>query len=169
MRILHLPTGWTIVIDVLGWLVIHLGVSYLMTRRPAAVFKPESWLFRERRWERRGRLYEVLFAVKLWKAYLPDGAALFQAGFRKKTLERGDTAYLERFIPETCRGELTHWIVWLCGPLFFIWNDAIVGLVMVAYATGANLPCIVTQRYNRIRLGRVVRRSAGSLKPQERL
>jgi hypothetical protein len=46
------------------------------------------------------------------------------------------------------------WWVWLCGWLFFLWNPPWAGWVMVVYATFANFPRIIAQRYNRIRLRR---------------
>jgi glycosyl-4,4'-diaponeurosporenoate acyltransferase len=88
---------------------------------------------------------------------LPDGAALFKEGFEKKRLKETNMEYLNWFMRETCRAELTHWIVFLFGPLFFIWNLWWVGIVMILYASLANMPCIITQRYNRIRLRRISR------------
>ncbi len=49
--------------------------------------------------------------------------------------------------------ELILWLAHLGGWLFFLWNPAWAGWVMVLYATLANGPCIITQRYNRVRLG----------------
>jgi glycosyl-4,4'-diaponeurosporenoate acyltransferase len=163
LPLVELSTFWTITSDILAWLVIHLGVSYGLTRMPARWFSPEAWLFAERRWERGGVLYDRLFRVKQWKSFLPDGAALFRSGFRKKALTQWDQAYLERFLQETCRGELTHWITFLWSPLFFLWNLPFVGVIMIAYALVANAPCVITQRYNRSRFRRVLRRitSAG--------
>lgn len=39
-------------------------------------------------------------------------------------------------------------------PLFFLWNPWWADLVIVAYAIAANVPCIVAQRYNRVRFQR---------------
>ncbi|MFU8795930.1 MAG: glycosyl-4,4'-diaponeurosporenoate acyltransferase, partial [Dehalococcoidia bacterium] len=93
---------------------------------------------------------------------LPDGAAVFKGGFRKKRLGKTDAAYVERFIRETCRAELTHWAIILLSSIFFIWNQWWVGMIMVAYGIVTNVPCIVTQRYNRIRLRRMYRRYSRS-------
>ena len=97
--------------------------------------------------------------MRRWKGLLPDGAALFKKGFRKKKLNARDPGYMERFVKETCRGEAVHWAVLGCSFLFFLWNPWWAGLIMVVYALAANLPCIVTQRYNRIRLMRVIGRT----------
>jgi len=155
--LVHLPTFITILIDIAAWFVIHIGVSYIMSRQPLASFNKNSWFYRKRDWERNGKLYERLFRLKSWKRRLPDGAVIFKNGFEKKHLKETNKDYLDAFIRETCRAELTHWIVFLFGPLFFIWNLWWVGIVMILYATIANLPCVITQRYNRIRLQRIAR------------
>ena len=152
----HLPRVWVIILDIVMWVVIHMGVSYIVTRMPVRYFNPEAWLYKKRRWEREGRIYEALFQVKTWKGLLPDGAAIFKGGFTKKTLGKSDTAYLQRFLKETCRGELAHWITFLCSPIFFLWNLWWVGFIMIGYALIVNMPCIITQRFNRIRLRRIL-------------
>jgi len=155
--LVHLPTAITVLIDVIAWFVIHMCVSYIMSRQPLTSFNNNSWLYRKRKWERNGRFYEKFFRLKSWKRRLPDGAAIFKNGFEKKHLKGTNKDYFDSFIRETCRAELTHWIVFLFGPLFLIWNLWWVGIVMILYATIANIPCVITQRYNRIRLQRIVR------------
>jgi glycosyl-4,4'-diaponeurosporenoate acyltransferase len=156
--LVHLPTAITIMIDVAVWLVVHMGVSYIMSRQTLTSFDSNSWLYRGRTWERNGRFYEKCFRLKLWKKTLPDGAAIFKYGFEKRQLKETNKEYLDSFMKETCRAELTHWIVFLFGPLFLLWNLFWVGMVMILYAALANMPCIITQRYNRIRLQRIIRR-----------
>jgi glycosyl-4,4'-diaponeurosporenoate acyltransferase len=156
--LVHLPTAITIMIDVAFWLVVHMGVSYIMSRQPLTLFDSNSWLYRGRTWERNGKFYEKFFRLKSWKRRLPDGAAIFKYGFEKRHLKGTDKEYLDSFMKETCRAELTHWIVFLFGPLFLLWNVFWVGMVMILYAALANMPCIITQRYNRIRLQRIIRR-----------
>ncbi|MCF7855489.1 MAG: glycosyl-4,4'-diaponeurosporenoate acyltransferase [Candidatus Pacebacteria bacterium] len=155
---IELPVPWLITVDILAWLVIHLGVAWLGTQLPVTLFNPNATPYRQRGWERRGRLYERLFRIKVWKDMLPDGAALFARGFPKARLNNGDPAYVERFIRETCRGEAVHWGVMMTAPLFFLWNPPYVGIIMIVYAAIANLPCILAQRYNRIRLNRLLSR-----------
>jgi len=155
--IFHLPTHITILIDIVVWFVIHMSVSFLMTRRPLASFNTDNWLYRQRSWEKNGRIYERFFRLKSWKKKLPDGAAVFKNGFQKKKLKETSQEYLQEFISETCRAELTHWIVFLFGFIFFIWNIWWVGIVMIMYATIVNIPCVITQRYNRIKLRRIAR------------
>ena len=153
--LLHLPTLQTILLNIAAWLIIHVGVSYLMTHIPLNLFDTGFWLYRQRKWEKNGKIYARIFRLKKWKKRLPDGAALFKKGFQKKRLKRLDEIYLGNFIKETCRAEITHWIMFLLSPVFFIWNIWWVGIVMIVYAILVNVPCIIIQRYNRIRLKRV--------------
>jgi len=161
--IFHLPSVWTVAIDFIVWLMIHVGVSASIANIRPESFDPESWLYRERDWERDGRSYQTFFKIKTWKRLLPDGAAVSKSGFRKNHLSNTDAAYIRRFILETCRAELTHWVIFVFSIVFFIWNDWWIGIIMIAYASVVNIPCVVTQRYNRIRLRRVHCKSSAKM------
>jgi len=113
---------------------------------------------------RRARCREVVFyervlRIRTWKRWLPEAGDLFAGGFSKRRLTHRDRDYLTRFVVETRRAELVHWLVMAIGPLFFLWNPWWLGVAMLGYAVGANAPCLVTQRYNRARLLRVLART----------
>lgn len=154
MRILFFPTPVTIIVDILAWLVIQFAISKWVTVLHSSWFNPTGWIYRRRRWEQGGKIYESL-GVKWWKGRLPDAAPWFKGGFAKATLASRSRGYLDRFVIETCRGELAHWLAMSTAPLFFLWNRPWVGWIMVVYALAGNLPCIIIQRYNRIRLSRI--------------
>jgi len=153
MRILNMSTPWTIAVDILAWFVIHMGVVLFIVRLPLDRFNPQSRLFKMRSWERKGDIYNRGFRIKRWKSMLPDGAKWLKGrGFPKKELASRDEQYLETFFAETCRAELTHWIIIFFAPLFFLWNKPFVGWIMIGYALIENVPLIMAQRYNRSRL-----------------
>jgi len=157
MRIITLPTLWTIILDIIAWFIIHMGVVYFMIRIPAEHFDPQSRLFRIRKWEEKGIFYQKYFRIKKWKAYLPDGAPfLGNRGFPKKELREKTPAYLQSFLTETCRAELTHWVTMGFAPFFFLWNTPWVGFFMIFYISMENLPLIMAQRYNRSRLSSIL-------------
>jgi glycosyl-4,4'-diaponeurosporenoate acyltransferase len=54
-----------------------------------------------------------------------------------------------------------HWAVLALSGLFFLWNPWWAGMVMIAYAAAANLPCILIQRYNHLRLARAIAARSG--------
>jgi glycosyl-4,4'-diaponeurosporenoate acyltransferase len=142
--------------NIMGWPVIHVGVSFVTLRLPQKLFAHDTWLTVPRRWERDGRLYREVFAIRAWKSMLPDGAP-WLGGFAKKRLHQRDPCYIARFLAETRRAELAHWCMVCCLPVFFLWNPPWACCVMTAYALAANLPCILAQRYNRIVLVRLLR------------
>jgi glycosyl-4,4'-diaponeurosporenoate acyltransferase len=153
--LIHLSPVGLVVVNTLAWLVLHMAGAYAGTRMPDSAFPPGFWLYRPRRWERGGKVYERMFRIRAWKDRLPDGAALFTGGFRKKNMQGRDPEYLRRFLHETCRAEAVHEAVLVSSLLFFLWNPVWVGWVMIGYAVLANGPCILAQRYNRIRLLRL--------------
>jgi glycosyl-4,4'-diaponeurosporenoate acyltransferase len=154
--LVELPVLPLILANIVAWLAIHMGVAWLGTQIPGRHFRSDQWLYRPRSWEMQGRVYQRAVRVNAWKSLLPDGAALFRKGFRKKHLLSRDREYLANFARETCRGEAVHWVVLGSSGLFFLWNPWWAGLVMVAYALVANVPCILVQRHNRFRISRML-------------
>jgi len=158
MRLIHLPTFWTVLVDFIAWFIIHIGVAVVLVRIPAERFRPDDWLFKRRGWERDGEIYQRFFRIRKWKEHIPDAAPVLRSlGFPKKRLAGRGDAYFLAFARETCRAEATHWIIMLFAPLFFLWNPLSVGFFMIFYAVAENIPLIMAQRYNRYRLRRVVK------------
>ena len=154
---LELPVPWIITLNVLGWPLVQLAMAWVWTRVPHGwLCAPDACLF-----EADGRFYQEAFRIKSWKDLLPDAAPWFRTGFAKASLQATDPAYLQRFIRETWRGELCHWSAIAFTPVFLSWNPWWGDLVIVAYALAANLPCILVQRHNRIRLRRLLVKSRG--------
>lgn len=147
MRI-ELPLPWVIALNLAGWPVIQFALAWAFTRVPVAWFNPAKPLA----WEESGRVYERVFGIRRWKDRLPDAARWFGGGFPKGRLAAKDPNYLRRFMRETWRGELCHWSALACAPVFFLWNPLWADALMVVYALTANLPCILVQRYNRVRM-----------------
>jgi glycosyl-4,4'-diaponeurosporenoate acyltransferase len=135
-----------------------------MIRIPSKHFNPNHWLYRGRRWEREGKVYEDVFKIRRWKQHLPDGARVLGGlGFPKRQLNATGAGYFETFFLETCRAELTHSVLILFAPFFFLWNPRWVGFFMIFYALLENIPFIIAQRYNRHRFKRLLEKNR--LKP----
>ncbi len=156
MRVITLPIGWTVLLDCLVWAVVGTATGYLTHRVGAAGFTRDGPITRLRPFEADGRWYERRLRIKAWKSRLPEAGALFRDGFSKRELRSSSGDQLRRFVVETRRAEITHWIVLAFGPLFFLWNPWGLAIVMCLYAVVANVPCLVIQRYNRARLHRVI-------------
>lgn len=148
----------TIGLNIVAWAVIQLGLAWVFTQLAPQRFNPDSFLARTRAWERAGRFYETVLAIKSWKQNLCDGATWFARGVSKARLPGKSPEALERFARETWRGELVHWLAMLSLPVFRIWNPGWAVGLNALYALAANLPCILVQRYNRARIQRVCAR-----------
>ncbi len=145
-------------VDVVAWVGVAVGAGYLVHRLPGRRFERDAWLFRQRAWERDGRFYVTILRIRRWKRLLPEAGDAFEAGFNKSTLVDLQDDHLLAHVRETRRAELGHWLIVLAGPLFFVsnrWYDAV---AMQIIAVASSIPCIAAQRYNRIRLQRVLAR-----------
>jgi glycosyl-4,4'-diaponeurosporenoate acyltransferase len=150
--------GWQLLlVDLLVIGCLSLVIGYAGHRMPDRWFDRESWLTRARRFEDDGRFYVRVLRIKRWKDALPEAGALFAGGFDKKHLRATDVRYLLTHARETRRAELVHWLHAGTGLPLLLWNPvpvaAAVSVAMVLFDT----PFIAAQRYNRIRLARIVR------------
>jgi glycosyl-4,4'-diaponeurosporenoate acyltransferase len=123
---------------------------------PQKNFNLNSFLFKPRSWENSGLFYEKTFFIKKWKKLLPDGASLFKNGFKKKHLNNFSTEYLDKFVYESCRAEATHFPPIFLSFVFALYNNIGIVIFMFLFSIITNLPCIITQRYNRIRLLKII-------------
>lgn len=156
MRILYLDPLDTIIIDVLAWVVFHLSTGYLSSKIPLKWLNPNRRFFQTFPWEKNGAIYDKLFHVRSWKRFIPNGAALYRGAFSIKNLPTNDLAYLSRWLKESVRAEVCHWVMIVPGFFFFLWNDVAMGWLMLAYAFINNLVPIVMQRFNRPRMRKLL-------------
>lgn len=159
MQVFFFSAPVTISLFFVIWATAPLVLAYLCLYLPDRFFEPDRFLWRTHPFEREGRIYERVFHIRRWKHLLPDGGGVFQKrSYRKRNLSDYSEENLRRFLIETSRGELIHWLgilpFWVFGlfaPPFVIW-------IMLLYALIVNLPCIIAQRYNRPRLYALYRR-----------
>jgi glycosyl-4,4'-diaponeurosporenoate acyltransferase len=144
-------------VDAAAWALVHLLAGYAAHRAPARWLDRERWWNARRSWEREGRRYRRL-GVRRWKKWLPEAGDVFPGGFDKSRLARRDRPYLAAYLRETRRAELSHLLALSAAPAFLLWNPPWLAACMAAYALAANLPCIAAQRYNRLRLQRLLER-----------
>ena len=153
MQFFFWSPGVTIALFFAIWTVVPLLFGWISLLLPDRWLEPELPLWRARRWEQDGRFYERVFRIRSWKRLLPDGGALWKKhGYQKRNLTNYSEENMRRFLIESARGELMHWLAispfWVFGlfaPGYVVW-------IMLAYALAANLPCILAQRYNRPRV-----------------
>lgn len=148
----------TVALDVAAWAAIHAGTGYLVHRLPARCFDRDLAIHRPRAFEGDGAPYVRVLRIRRWKRHLPEAGGLFAGGFDKRHLREPGDEHLRTHLREARRAELGHWLAAAPAPLFLIWNPVWAGLAMLVYAALANGPCIAAQRYNRLRLVRVLER-----------
>jgi len=153
----EVPTWAIVVANVAFWAAVHAGTGYLVHRLASARLDEDGWLWRARGVGGGGRLYER-FRIRSWKDRLPEAGALFAGGTSKRHLPDRSTDGLERFLVETRRAELGHWLALMAGPAAVAWNPPAGAVAMVAYGVLVNAPFIAIQRYNRQRIQRILTR-----------
>lgn len=150
--LIHLSDWWSVVVSVAAWLLIGLVSGYVLHRVDVERFSRDGRLTRLRHWEDGGRWYQRHLRIRRWKDLLPEKGDLFRGGFSKRHLADRSGGHLERFVAETRRAELVHWVNLACGPLFLIWCRPAIGVWMIVFGVVAHLPFVLIQRYNRGRL-----------------
>ncbi len=158
MQVIFLPEWLMIALFFALWPFFHVSAALLCLRIPDRFFSKEAGLFKSHPWERNGGVYEDVFRIRRWKHLLPDGAALFRSGYRKKRLADFTRTNLEKFLVESRRAELGHWLSMVPFWIFGLMAPFAVVPCMLAYALAANLPCIMAQRFNRPRIESLILR-----------
>lgn len=142
----------------LFWSVYGTATGWLAVRVPDRWLDHDTRLTRIRGFERDGRAWERTVAIHRWKHRLPDGGDLFRGGRSKRVLPGRDPESLARFALETRRAEWVHWAQIAAAPAFAAIHSVLLGLLMVGCTAALHLPFILTQRYNRARVLRILRR-----------
>jgi len=158
MQIFYISDIWMILLFFIFWGVFQSSAAFICLKIPDRYFSPDGFLFRERKWEKGGVLYEKIFKVRKWKGFLPDGGAIVKGGYSKKHLLDFSKENLEQFSIESCRAEVTHLIAILPFWIFGFFAPPIVIIYMFIYAIVVNLPCLIAQRYNRLRFTKVIKK-----------
>ncbi|WP_229716397.1 glycosyl-4,4'-diaponeurosporenoate acyltransferase [Staphylococcus pragensis] len=129
-------------------------IASLGTKVSQTFFIKYSQFFKPFSWEKDGKMWNTLFKINKWKRYIPEGSQLNQNIYNKKQLTSFKLNDLHTMIIEMRRAELVHWLS-MIPVLAFLKAPAYIKIINVIYVLLANLPIIVTQRYNCPRLEKV--------------
>ncbi|SUM59088.1 Glycosyl-4,4-diaponeurosporenoate acyltransferase precursor [Staphylococcus petrasii] len=136
------------------WSTTQMALASLGTKLPPTFFTKYSQLFKSFSWEKEGKIWNDLFKINKWKHYIPEGSQLNQNIYNKKQLTSFKLNDLHTMIIEMRRAEFVHWLSML-PVLAFLKAPTYIKIINVSYVVLANLPIIITQRYNRPRLEKV--------------
>lgn len=134
------------------WFFLQTISAYICLKLNNKFYNHNHFIFRTRKWEQNGKIYDHLFHVRKWKQYLPDGSRVVKGGFQKRHLTDFSQENLNQFVIESARAELTHWLAIFPFWLFGFFMPAYAIAIMFVYALIVNAPCIIAQRYNRPRI-----------------
>jgi glycosyl-4,4'-diaponeurosporenoate acyltransferase len=140
----------------LGWLGWSLLVGALANQLPLTMLAHDSWLTRPRPWGEEAPAYERALGIRRWKRWLPDAGGALPGGVAKAGLACRHQPSLERLLLETRRAELVHLALWPFWLVTALWLPPRGVLINLVFATLFNLPCLWVQRYNRLRLSRIL-------------
>ncbi|HEX2946785.1 MAG TPA: glycosyl-4,4'-diaponeurosporenoate acyltransferase [Clostridia bacterium] len=152
MKIIRFLVQRELLLNLLTFFIFSVVITYLSNKMPDHLYSSNSWLLRHRKWEKRGDFYQRIFRVKLWKRLLPELGDIVKSVFPKKRIKEYTREYLQKYIFESCKSELTHWSIIFSAFLFFLWRDFEPAMMIVLLAIILNLPYIIIQRYNRPRI-----------------
>ncbi len=152
MQIIELTPICTLALCIILWPVIQAAISILCLLIKDKHLSNSSFIFKTHSWEAGGEIYNRFFKIRKWKKFLPDGAAVLKSGYKKKHLNNSSIENLEKFVIESCRAELQHWLSILPFWIFGLFAPTYILKYMLIYALIVNLPCAIAQRYNRPRV-----------------
>lgn len=133
------------------YIFLSMGIAAIfMCVAPQKWWKHTNAFFCEKKWEK--NFYNKI-GIKKWKEKIPDWSA--SNGFPKGEMQGREIAYLERFIYETCYGEMLHFIsIFVPFSVLALFEISFWWYIIPILITNVllQIPTIFIQRYNRIRL-----------------
>ncbi len=157
MQLFYPPIWLLLLLCAFFWTLFQGGAAFLCAQLPARFFSHDTGLYRTRKFEDGGNFYQKYFRIRRWKHLLPDGGALL-GGYRKRHLNDVSEENLHKFLLESRRAELTHWLAMPFFWVFGFFSPIEIIPLMLLYTIAVNLPCIIAQRYNRPRIQRLLRK-----------
>ncbi len=130
--------------------VIFLGIAahYVGEALPRKWFVWDRFPYRTWRWERNGKIYDVL-GVRAWKDKVPDMSRVMKDMVPKRVGRCPKSKDVYILVKETCVAEAVHVALCLVAfPIYLFWRNQ-VGVLLTAIFIICNLPFIIIQRYNR--------------------
>jgi glycosyl-4,4'-diaponeurosporenoate acyltransferase len=156
LPIFQLPDWIILVLCFVGWLIWSVFIGFIGHLLPLTFLETDTCLTQLQFWEQDRHWYEKVLRIKLWKDRLPEAGGFFQGGFSKNSIRGGNYTVMSRFLAETRRAEYVHIAIWLFCLVTILWTPRWGFLINLVVGTALNLPCLWVQRYNRLRLQRLL-------------
>lgn len=156
IRLLRLFLQRDFLENLITFVLFSIIITALSNKLPNSLYTAKNRLLKLRSWEKHGKIYQQIFHVRVWKKFLPELSDFVKGVFPKKKLKALSNDYLQQYIFESCKSEITHWCIIFSTLLFYLWCDFNAATSMLFLACVLNLPYIIIQRYNRPRLMEMV-------------
>ncbi len=156
LPIFQLPDLIILVLCFVGWLMWSIFIGFIGHLLPLKFLETDTCLTQLQFLEQDRHWYERVLRIKLWKDRLPEAGGFFQGGFSKNSIRGGNYAVMSRFLAETRRAEYVHITIWLFWLVTMLWTPGWGFLINLLVGTAFNLPCLWVQRYNQLRLQRLL-------------
>jgi glycosyl-4,4'-diaponeurosporenoate acyltransferase len=152
LPIFLLPDWLIFGLCVVGSVIWSVLIGFIGYRLPLKLLETDTWFTQLRFWEKDRYWYEKILRIKIWKDWLPEAGSFFEGGFSKNSISSGNYGVMSRFLAETRRAEYVHIVIWLFWLVTILWTPTWGVLINLVIGTAFNLPCLLVQRYNRLRL-----------------
>jgi len=90
--------------------LLQVAAALICLKIPDPCFHPCFFSIGHMIGKRAEAIYKNIFKVNRWKKLLPDGGAFIKGGYKKKSIENFTKIGLNKFLIESCRAEMTHWL-----------------------------------------------------------
>lgn len=144
------PDSW--LFNCLIFAIMSLTITFISLILPSTLYYYDRWLYRLRKWERNGRVYQDWLKIRSWKDKVPELSDFLPFIYPKKEMPAFDESTFALYLRESCKAEFAHWCIILSTGLFFLWSSVTITTAMFLIASVLNLPFIIIQRYNRPRI-----------------
>ena len=129
-------------------LVLGIAAHFIGEALPRRWFRHDRFPFRSWKWEKNGRVYEVV-RVQDWKDHVPDMSRVMKDMVPKRVGICPTSEEVRTLVAETCVAELVHAVLCLLSlGVYLFWKNKM-GVFLSAVVVLCNLPFIIIQRYNR--------------------
>ena len=144
------------------WIFWFYFIGYVASILPEKFLKKDYFFTHILFFEENPNWFKKYLLINKWKDKMPELGGFFKKGFQKRSVANGEIAQLKLFIKETRRAEIAHWLMtagWILTTLF---NPMWAVIFNIIFAHVVNFPCLIIQRYNRVRLIKVLNMKLGS-------
>jgi hypothetical protein len=88
MQIIFLEPTETYILDIVAWIIFHLGIGYSSTKIPLIKLDPDHMFFKTATWEKEGMIYDQVFHIAPGNALYLMARSYTRVLFLSKILQR---------------------------------------------------------------------------------